>query len=241
MAKNVFIRSECKYLLSDDKRAELEKYLGGFMKPDSYNGNGGIYSIRNIYFDSPDDYLISRSLEHPVYKEKLRLCGYDGEVGKNDIVYFEIKKKFDGVVYKRRTPIILSDAYEYIKTGKVPSGGVINDQVMAETDRMMKNYGLVPKLYLSYDRHALTDGGTLRITFDDNIMTRRNNLFLGDISGCSPILPEGMKLMELKCIGAIPYGLARKLSELGIFMASYSKYGEEYKEYSKNNFNCRRA
>ena len=112
MAKNVFIRSECKYNITEKQYAELNSYLDHFMRPDSYDGNGGIYSVKNLYFDSPGDYLIHRSLEHPVYKEKLRLRGYDGEVGEGDVVYFEIKKKFDGVVYKRRTPIILSDAYK---------------------------------------------------------------------------------------------------------------------------------
>jgi hypothetical protein len=44
--------------------------------------------------------IISRSLDKPLYKEKLRLRIY-GE-GPVETVFFELKKKFKGIVYKRR-------------------------------------------------------------------------------------------------------------------------------------------
>lgn len=42
------------------------------MRPDEYSHS----SIRNLYLDTPDFRLIRRSLEKPVYKEKLRLRSY---------------------------------------------------------------------------------------------------------------------------------------------------------------------
>ena len=70
--KDVFQRIEVKYLLSDRQYTELLKRLENMAAIDSY----GRTSILNIYFDTPDFKLIERSLEKPVYKEKLRLRTY---------------------------------------------------------------------------------------------------------------------------------------------------------------------
>ena len=67
------------------------------MKEDAF----GSYTICNIYYDTPDWRLIRASLEKPAYKEKLRVRSY-GVPTETDRVFVELKKKFDGVVYKRR-------------------------------------------------------------------------------------------------------------------------------------------
>lgn len=67
------------------------------MKLDEY----GKSTICNIYFDTPDNLLVRRSIERPVYKEKLRLRSY-GIATDNSTVYIELKKKYESVVYKRR-------------------------------------------------------------------------------------------------------------------------------------------
>ena len=70
--KDVFQRIEVKYLPDDEQYTQLMKKLENMAKVDSY----GKTSIQNIYFDTPDFKLIERSLEKPVYKEKLRLRSY---------------------------------------------------------------------------------------------------------------------------------------------------------------------
>ena len=92
-----FIRYEKKYLLDDSQYNEFIKKTGGRLVPDDY----GTTTICNIYFDTPDAQLIRASLDKPVYKEKLRLRSY-GKVVKDGPVFLELKKKYQGIVYKRR-------------------------------------------------------------------------------------------------------------------------------------------
>ena len=97
---DVFKRYEYKYLLDVSSKAKLLEVLDGHMKLDEY----GRTTIRNVYYDTPDYALIRKSLEKPVYKEKLRVRSYS-KVTENDNVYVEIKKKYMGIVYKRRTAV----------------------------------------------------------------------------------------------------------------------------------------
>ena len=105
--KDVFQRIEVKYLLSDRQYTELLKRLENMAAIDSY----GRTSILNIYFDTPDFKLIERSLEKPVYKEKLRLRTY-GVASDDTNAFIEIKKKYKGVVYKRRINMPYKEAMD---------------------------------------------------------------------------------------------------------------------------------
>ena len=94
---NVFKRYELKYLLTPAQRDAVLLGIAPYMQLDRY----GHTTIRNIYFDTGDYRLIRRSIEKPAYKEKLRVRSYR-LVGSDDTVFVELKKKYDGVVYKRR-------------------------------------------------------------------------------------------------------------------------------------------
>jgi len=85
-------------------------------------------------------------------------------------------------------------------------------------------------VYLSYEREAfygVSDRG-FRVTFDDNILARTENLCLSEGSYGVPLLPEGMILMEVKCEGALPLWMAKLLSEEKMYKTSFSKYGTAY-------------
>lgn len=88
MAKEVFNRYEHKYLLSAEICEKVISELRIHMESDSYNAGGKPYTIANIYYDTPDDYLIRSSLAKPVYKEKLRLRSY-GVPKSGDAVFLE--------------------------------------------------------------------------------------------------------------------------------------------------------
>ena len=106
MAIEVFNRYEVKYFLNQTQYENILSAVPEYMTSDQYNKNNTFYSISNLYLDSNEDYFIRRSIEKPVFKEKLRLRAY-GTPALDDTVYLEIKKKFKGLVNKRRTPFIL--------------------------------------------------------------------------------------------------------------------------------------
>lgn len=232
MAIEVFNRFEHKYMLDKKTFLKVLDIMDEHMVLDSYNKDHKPYTIANIYFDSPDDYLIRTSLSKPVYKEKLRLRAY-GVPEPDGLAYLEIKKKFKGLVNKRRTALRLNEAYELIKTGKAPAlKDYMNPQVLCELEYFLKIYDLSPKLYLAYDRIAYfeKDNNDLRISFDMNIRTRRYDLRpeAGDYG--EKLLEDDVYLMEIKTSLAKPLWLSHMLSELGIKRRSFSKYGTEFKK-----------
>ena len=171
--------------------------------------------------------IIRKTLEKPVYKEKLRLRSY-GTAGAEDKVFVELKKKYNGIVYKRRETLTLAQSDEYLAGHtKAPC----DTQIFREIDWFRDYYGnLKPAMYISYEREAYysLENPDLRITFDRNIMYRSYNLSLAAGVEGESILELGQHLMELKAGGAIPVWLTKILDELGIYPASFSKYGRAY-------------
>ena len=147
---SVFKRVEKKYRIGAAERAAVEAAAGGPMAVDAY----GRTRITSLYLDTPERSMIVRSVEKPLYKEKLRLRAYgdaagvalmgafgagpivrepgglplsDGEVETRVAaglqvpgaaaalpVFFGIKKKFKGIVYKRRLALTLPAALAFV-------------------------------------------------------------------------------------------------------------------------------
>ena len=237
MAIEVFNRREIKYMLTDADRDALLNIIDQYMDSDPFNKGGKTYSICNLYLDTTSDELIRKSLEKPGYKEKIRLRSY-GQVGLDDKVFLESKKKFDGVVNKRRTNFLLGEVYQYFETGIIPEkpGAKMNKQVMKEIDYIMHFYNLKPKVFISYDRWAFFEKGNsdFRLTIDTNIQSRRTDLRLDSPAYGSQLLQPGQWLMEAKAFKAFPLWFVRFLSSRSIFSTSFSKYGTEYKHYKNH-------
>ncbi len=87
-----------------------------------------------------------------------------------------------------------------------------------------------PTVFLSYDREAwyAKDGSDFRVTFDRNILYRRNDVSLqSDVCGV-PILHPQQTMMEIKTSGGIPLWMTRALSAQKIYKTSFSKYGTAF-------------
>ena len=222
--QSCFQRYEKKYLLTQEQYEAMRAGMRAYMTPDVY----GRYRIGNVYYDTSDYRLIRASLEKPVYKEKLRMRSY-GVPASGDNVFVELKKKYDGVVYKRRVTMRMQDAALWLCGARGGDGS----QISREIDWFLRLYRPAPRVFIGYDReaYAAADGGALRVTFDTELCARDADLDLRRGSGSAPLLPEGTYLMEIKIPGAAPLWLARLLSENGIFPTSYSKYGAYYKQF----------
>ena len=230
--KDTFKRYEKKYLLSDSKYKQLMMRFQDRLVIDNF----GKTSICNIYFDTPEHLLIRNSIEKPVYKEKLRLRSY-GTPKDGDMVYVELKKKYKGVVYKRRQKMELSAAEDYLYNFEKPD---TDSQITREIDWFLNFYkDIIPSMYISYNRIAMygEEDPSLRITFDSNILYRQDNLWLSMGMSGSKLLAEGQRLMEIKIPGSMPVWMSSILSELEIYPVSFSKYGNAYQiaETIKNN------
>ena len=227
MGREVFSRYEKKYLLTQEQFEMVSGMVAEHIELDSFNQAHGLYTICNLYYDTEGDELIRKSLSKPLYKEKLRLRAY-GVPERTDRAYLEIKKKFKGKVYKRRTPIIIQEADWWVGQNIQPEEtGICNQQVLDEISFFISRYDLAPRVYIAYDRLAYGQDD-LRITFDTNIRTRRDDLSLEAGDHGRPLLPDGLWLMEVKVSESMPMWLGSLLSAQGLFSQSFSKYGREF-------------
>ena len=189
----------------------------------------GRTTIRNIYFDTDTYRLIRHSIEKPAYKEKLRIRSYS-QADPESAVFVELKKKYKHIVYKRRVSLPETEAMAWICREKHCR---MKTQISEEIDYFLEYYGtLHPVVFLSYEREAYysKDQSDFRVTFDDTILCRQDNLSLESEIYGTPILPEGMTLMEIKCSGGIPLWMTHVLSKEHIYKTSYSKYGTAYEK-----------
>ncbi|MBQ9749956.1 MAG: polyphosphate polymerase domain-containing protein [Clostridia bacterium] len=221
--QTVFKRYELKYMLTPLQKEKILEAMFPHMELDKY----GRTTIRNIYFDTDNYRLIRRSIEKPVYKEKIRIRSYS-QATADSTVFVELKKKYEKVVYKRRLPLCEADAMSWVcRERSCP----FDTQISREIDYFIDFYGkLNPTVFLSYEREAYYDkgGGDFRVTFDDNILCRETDVNLCSTTYGTPILPEGKVLMELKCSGGIPLWMVEVLSRERIYKTSFSKYGTAY-------------
>lgn len=209
---NVFQRTEKKYRLSAKQRAQIQKLLSSHMSPDGF----GCSQVTSVYFDTPAYELIGRSMDKPLYKEKLRIRAYGDESGdaliaafdnglgrarhapaRGDVaVYVELKKKYAGVVYKRRFSCSLPAARAYVAGASYPeacaayplpdgaaqaaTGGAVDLQVANEIEAMLDRYdALGASLGIECRRVAWAPDpdedsawSDLRVTFDADLRYR---------------------------------------------------------------------
>ena len=224
LVQTVFNRYEKKYLMTEPVYRELRKRLEPYMQVDMY----GLTTILNLYFDTPDGLLVRRSNEMPEYKEKLRLRSY-GVPKLGSTTFLEIKKKYEGLVNKRRVGMTLQEAYDYVGRGIRPKGerSKGEEQILNEIDFFLERYDLQPGMNVNYQRVALfaREDPEFRITFDHCIRGRRDDIGLENGAYGTALIPDDYYLMETKILDATPYWFTRILSELSLYMTTFSKYG----------------
>ena len=224
-----FKRIEKKYRISKQEKEALLSLCNDSLVPDSH----GKSTICSLYLDTPDHLIIRNSIDARVYKEKLRIRSY-GTPKPDDKIFFEIKKKFEGVVYKRRVSMPLFQAYDYIENGIK----LEESQIMSEIDYAMQFYNQPkPSMLIAYEREAYfsKENPDLRITFDSAVRYRENDLFLEKGNEGTRILDDDEFILEIKTGGAMPLWLSHVLDELTILPSSFSKYGTAYLETLKND------
>lgn len=221
--QNIFKRYEMKYLISRSQQKYIKRQMEQYMCADRYGGS----TVCNIYFDTPSYLLIRRSLDGPVYKEKLRLRSY-GVATPGSKTFLELKKKYQKVVHKRRVAMPEKEAMCYLCNGV----RTVDSQIIHEIDYFMRFYdGLQPKVFLSYRREAFfgAEDADFRVTFDENILWRDDDLSLCSGIYGLPLLDSGQVLMEVKATNSIPLWMTALLSENQIHKTSFSKYGNAYR------------
>lgn len=226
--KHMFQRKEKKYLLSYADFEQLIAKLGSDLVEDEY----GLHTISSLYFDTEDYDLIRASIEKPDYREKFRLRAY-GEPQESIPVFLEIKKKYAGIVYKRRVAMPLEEVADYIAQPEDKFASGVERQVSQEISWLLARKQLEPKVMIAYERRAFfaPSEPEFRVTFDFNIRYRQEDLQLLSGTEGARVAPEIDVLMEVKALGAYPIWFAEALANLAIYPGSFTKYGQTYQRY----------
>lgn len=249
MVITTFKRYEKKIIMNDKQYELFLDSLLKYMNYDNHCANGKMYTIYNIYYDTPNDDIINYSLSKPYYKEKLRLRSYKPiKLGSNEEVFLELKKKINGIVSKRRVVLTINEVENFLNKGIRPTKkDFISEQVLNEITYFLSKNKVKPSVLINYKRMAFfgKEDKDFRITFDTSIKTRREDFYLGGIDYGMDILKPGQRLLEIKILGAIPLWLTKILADQKLFPQGFSKYGSEFEHYCihekyKNN-NMRRV
>lgn len=197
--QNIFDRVEKKYVLAENVYIQLIDKISEHIEKDKFFYN----QINNVYYDTDNNDLLIKSMQKPVYKEKVRVRSY-GIPTLDDIVFLEIKKKYNGVVNKRRVSLKLQEFYNFTQKGIIPKNN--KEQITKEVVYYFNKYNLKPKVFISYDRFSYYDkeNKNFRITFDSNLRSRNFDLNLekgayGELYN----LYEKFYIMELKTLRCI--------------------------------------
>lgn len=247
--RDTFERREIKYILNEAQEKRLQEKMKKYMVPDEY----GESTINSIYIDTPDYLMVRRSIEKPIFKEKLRIRSYGDGKG-DDKVYLEIKRKLNKTVYKRRVSMTYEEAMEFIESGKMPKFTDLRKsdnnifprddmknmeakskkkQILDELMYMQSFYGkLKLAAMISYDRKADygKDDNSFRITVDRNIRMRDRDFRFESSDDGILLLPKDKMILEIKTKEGLPGWMLEYLNEEKLYKSSFSKYGEGYKK-----------
>lgn len=225
---NIFTRVEKKYSITDEQYAAIKPVLFERMHIDTF----GHSTVCSVYLDTPDNRIIRASIEKPVYREKLRLRCY-GVPAPDSEAFIELKKKFKGIVYKRRIFMPYERAVAFL-SGRAP---MPDDQIGREIAYALEFYpNIAPAAAIFCERVALYDNvdENLRITIDSNLRYRMDDMELTHGAHGTPLLPADKHILEIKMAFSMPLWLTKLLDDNGIYPTSFSKYGTAYKMEQSN-------
>jgi hypothetical protein len=228
------MRYEFKYIVKNADLERLRSMVLPFVTVDKFAevDDRHQYTVRSIYFDTPKYDFYFEKVEGIKNRKKVRLRGYEKEDG-NNIVFFEIKRKYDVPILKFRAPVKFEDALDMFKSRNI-NGQVLSNEFFPKGNENSKRFfyqifskNLRPVVLIVYDREAYQDkmDQTIRITFDKNLRSQAYPCLEGLFSEnkLSQSL-SGRFILEVKFNDHFPSWMNPIISALSLRKQSASKY-----------------
>ncbi len=228
------MRLEYKYLVPDEFLPRLRALVSPFVEMDRYavQTGEGEYTVRSIYFDTPDLSFYQDKVDGLEVRKKLRIRGYN-EYRRDETVFLEVKRKHGATVIKRRAPVPYSHVCDLLYSGDVeqyaPASQEFPDTIEDARSFLFHLYSmpLVPTILVIYEREAYHGrvNSSLRITFDKNLRSSLfpslDGLFLEERTAHAM---AGYFTLEIKTCGGIPAWLRAAIGKFNLKPAAISKY-----------------
>ena len=229
-----FKRIETKYVVAKADLANLIEDLKIYLVEDDYPTS----TISNIYFDTEQFDMVQEDGQGTKRKEKIRMRTYLSQVLPDSQVFLEIKSKDRaGVGRKHRLLSTPQSITQFMTKGQLDSS--IKDRMMIEKiQQLQEEYqqAIIPRMYIYYDRFSLKEKkeisgfpyNKIRITIDQNLTYRDDNVSLFSGKDGFPLLNEDIVIMEIKAPGRKPQWLQDILDQYGLVEQKFSKYSCAY-------------
>ncbi len=228
------MKYEYKYLAPIQILSQLRSMIGPFVYADPYmkRGSPNGYTVRSIYFDTPQYDFYHTKIDGVKDRKKLRIRGYNDN-SNNSIVFLEIKQKNEKAIFKYRAPV------RYRRLNDLLISGDLEQYIMSENgnENALKNSQrfffhihqkfLKQVILVVYEREAYFSkfNRSLRITFDKNLRSSLDpdiqKLFKEENIIYST--PDHF-ILEVKFSDYFPRWLSSVIGSLGLKLQSYSKY-----------------
>lgn len=213
-------RHEWKHEISYADLLTLRTRLGALMRRDGHTG--GVYTIRSLYFDTPDDRALREKLDGTDRREKFRIRCYNG-----DPTFLRLEKKSKrGGLCAKQSARLTADEAERILRGELSWMPSDTRPLVTELYAKMRS-GLRPKTVVEYTREAFVfPAGNVRATLDYNIRTGLSSTdflrpgFVTVPAGDAPIL------LEVKWDEFLPDCIRAAVGLTGRHAAAFSKYAQ---------------
>ncbi|MBQ6436767.1 polyphosphate polymerase domain-containing protein [bacterium] len=195
-------RHEYKIAINHCDLLVLRQRFSILAHPDAHaTGAHGLYFIRSLYFDSPEDYILREKLDGVAYREKFRIRYYHHDTS---FIQLEKKSKRDSIGKKRQAMLTLTQA-ECLARGDIEWLAKSDDPLLQDFYRQCRARCLRPKTIVDYQREAyIYEPGGVRLTLDYDLRTGVNctQMFDKDCPTVRP--PDTPDILEVKWSSFLP-------------------------------------
>jgi hypothetical protein len=241
------LRYERKYLVNNEMLEPMRKRFMPFLVPDLNADQTELkseYTVRSIYFDTPNFDSLSEKKEGLENRLKLRIRGYNNYFSGCE-VFLEIKRKFGDRIAKNRAITVYDLLDKTLETGELKrSNGKTSDIMKEDAARFLFHLhreAQRPVNLVVYERepyHGKFDS-SVRITFDKNIRAavfpHLSELFSNN--GLSHIWKDAF-ILEIKYFdGGMPSWSKSIIQEFELKHEALSKYASAFLQNEISTYN----
>lgn len=218
---NEVMRQEKKFAIEIAEGARLRARLDQVMLADAHNGPQG-YTIRSLYFDTPDDQDFTDKVDGLELRRKLRLRNYGPD---SDFALPEMKQKEGPYQKKRSLRLNRADALCLCRGDYGPLLQY-DEPFAAECYGLLHRRCYRPKTIVLYNRIAyIARENHIRVTLDSKITATESNFNIFEPHLAQyPVLDPFVMVLEVKYNGFLISYIKDLLNQVYRPELSVSKY-----------------
>ncbi len=224
-----FSRYECKYLVDPIVIPEMRRFLNPFVEPDNFAAlrKGYRYPICSLYLDSSDLALYQQTVAGEKDRFKLRVRTYSDDPSKP--AYFEVKRKVNNIVHKRRAGLSRAQARAELERAPVDLTGMPatkrSDVEYFRHHLMLTEARPVVRVKYMREAYQATGNEPVRITIDTDLQHAVS--FSGSLShreGRWTSTPLNGVIVEIKFTERYPWWVQDFIRNFSLTQRAVPKY-----------------